>query len=47
MGKKEKKKNFFYISPQVGLEREQSLTIKKYIDHMYVIMPFEKKFYKI
>ena len=28
----------------MGLEREQSLNNKKYIDHMYVIMPFEKNF---
>ena len=45
--KKKKFKTFYYISPQVWAWKENRVsTIKKYIDHMYVIMPFEKKFYK-
>ena len=45
--KKKKFKTFYYISPQVWAWKENRvLTIKKYIDHMYVIMPFEKNFYK-
>ena len=45
--KKKKFKTYYYISPQVWAWKENRVsTIKKYIDHMYVIMPFEKKFYK-
>ena len=45
--KKKKFKTFYYISPQVWAWKENRVsTIKKYIDHMYVIMPFEKNFYK-
>ena len=45
--KKKKFKTFYYISPQVWAWKENRVsTIKKYIDHMYVIMPFEKRFYK-
>ena len=47
MGKKEKFKTFYYISPQVWAWKENRVSIiKKYIDHMYVIMPFEKNFLK-
>ena len=45
--KKKKFKTFYYISPQVWAWKENRVSIiKKYIDHMYVIMPFEKKFFK-
>ena len=37
----------YYISPQVWASREGRVKkIKKYIDHMYVILPFEASFYK-
>lgn len=37
----------FYISPQVWAWKESRVrTIKKYIDKMIVILPFEKEFYK-
>ncbi|MEM1257632.1 MAG: lipid-A-disaccharide synthase [Bacteroidota bacterium] len=37
----------YYISPQVWASRAKRVEkIKKYIDHMYVILPFEKTFYK-
>jgi len=37
----------YYISPQVWASRSGRVEkIKKYIDHMYVILPFEKAFYK-
>lgn len=39
--------NFFYISPQIWAWKENRIkSIKRYIDHMYVILPFEKNFYK-
>jgi len=39
-------KTNYYISPQVWASRESRVQkIKKYIDNMYVILPFEKKFY--
>ncbi len=45
--KRKKFKTFYYISPQVWAWKENRVsTIKKFIDHMYVIMPFEKKFYR-
>ena len=44
--KKNKYKNHFYISPQIWAWKQNRIkTIKKVIDHMYVILPFEKKFY--
>lgn len=37
----------YYISPQVWASRASRIkTIKRYIDNMYVILPFEKDFYK-
>jgi len=37
----------YYISPQVWASRPGRVEkIKKYIDHMYVILPFEESFYK-
>ena len=40
-------KTVYYISPQVWASREGRVQkIKKYIDQMYVILPFEKDFYK-
>jgi lipid-A-disaccharide synthase len=40
-------KNVFYISPQVWAWKESRVkSIKKYVDKMIVILPFEKQFYK-
>lgn len=40
-------KNVFYISPQVWAWKESRVkAIKKYVDKMIVILPFEKKFYE-
>ena len=45
-----KKNNFinhFYISPQIWAWKEKRIKkIKKFIDKMYVILPFEKDYYK-
>ena len=45
-----KKNNFrtnYYISPQIWASREGRIEkIKSTIDHMYVILPFEKEFYE-
>jgi lipid-A-disaccharide synthase len=42
-----KYKNVFYISPQVWAWKESRVkTIKKYVDKMIVILPFEKPFFK-
>ena len=39
-------KVIYYISPQVWAWKESRVaSIKKYVDKMYVILPFEKKFY--
>ena len=39
-------KTFYYISPQVWAWKEHRVkTIKKYVDRMFVILPFEKDFY--
>lgn len=44
--KKNKFKNHFYISPQIWAWKQSRIkTIRKVIDRMYVILPFEKKFY--
>ncbi len=44
--KKNKFKNHFYISPQIWAWKQNRIkTIRKVIDRMYVILPFEKKFY--
>ncbi len=44
-----KTKNFkthYYISPQLWASREGRIkTIKAYVDHMYVVLPFVKEFY--
>ncbi len=40
-------RNVFYISPQVWAWKESRVkSIKKYVDKMIVILPFEKQFYK-
>jgi len=37
----------YYISPQIWASRESRIEkIKATVDHMYVILPFEKKFYE-
>ena len=45
-----KSKNFvnhFYISPQLWAWKENRIkTIRKVIDQMFVILPFEKEYYK-
>jgi lipid-A-disaccharide synthase len=39
-------KTHYYISPQLWASRANRIEkIKRYIDHMYVILPFEKAFY--
>lgn len=45
--KKNNYKTFYYISPQVWASRAGRVkTIKKVIDHMYVVLPFVADFYK-
>ena len=40
-------KNHYYISPEIWAWKESRIKlIKKVVDKMYVILPFEKKFYK-
>jgi lipid-A-disaccharide synthase len=40
-------KNIFYISPQVWAWKESRVkTIKRFVDKMIVILPFEKEFFK-
>ena len=40
-------KVYYYISPQVWAWKQNRVhKIKKVVDHMYVILPFEKDFYK-
>ncbi len=40
-------KVFYYISPQVWAWKQSRIQhIKKYVDRMFVILPFEKDFYK-
>jgi len=40
-------KTFYYISPTVWAWKEnRAKTIKKYVDHMFVVLPFVKDFYK-
>ncbi len=37
---------FYYISPQIWAWKQSRVhTIKKVVEHMYVILPFEKEFY--
>ncbi len=39
--------NHFYISPQIWAWKENRIEkIKRYIDYLYVILPFEKDYYK-
>ena len=45
--KRKKFDTYFYISPQVWAWKENRVkSIKKYINQMYVILPFEKSFYE-
>ena len=45
--KKQGFKTYYYISPQVWAWKESRVkTLKKYIDELYVILPFEKEFFK-
>jgi len=40
-------KVFYYISPQIwAWKKNRVKTIRKYVDRMFVILPFEKDFYK-
>lgn len=40
-------KNHYYISPQIWAWKESRIkAIKRDIDHMYIILPFEKDFYE-
>lgn len=44
--KKKKYKTVYYISPQIWAWKQSRVhTIKRTIDHMFVILPFEKDFY--
>jgi lipid-A-disaccharide synthase len=43
---KQKIKTFYYISPQVwAWHKSRIKSIKKYVDEIFVILPFEKEFY--
>lgn len=45
--KKEGLKTHYYISPQIWAWKESRIkAIKRDIDHMYIILPFEKDFYE-
>ena len=47
MGKIEWYKNYHYISPQIWAWKENRINqIKRDINYMYVILPFEKLFYQ-
>lgn len=40
-------KVFYFISPQVwAWKRSRVFSVKRFVDHMFVILPFEKAFYK-
>ena len=40
-------KTHYYISPQIWAWKESRIkAIKRDVDHMYIILPFEKDFYK-
>lgn len=40
-------KTFFYVAPQIWAWKENRIkTIKKYIDYLYVILPFEKPYFE-
>lgn len=43
----QKIRTFYYISPQIwAWKKNRVFKIKKYVDRMFVILPFEKDFYK-
>lgn len=45
--KEQKIPTHYYISPQIWAWKEKRITaIKRDVDHMYVILPFEKNFYE-
>lgn len=45
--KKQGFKNHYYISPQIWAWKESRIkAIKRDVDHMYIILPFEKDFYE-
>ena len=45
--KKQGFKTYYYISPQVWAWKESRVnTLKKYVDELYVILPFEKEFFE-
>ncbi len=45
--KKNRIKNFYYISPQLwAWKKGRVKKVKKFVDRMFVIFPFEKKFYE-
>lgn len=45
--KKNNFKTFYYISPQIWAWKENRIkAIKQFVDKMFVILPFEKEFYK-
>lgn len=45
--KQQKIKTFYYISPQIwAWNQKRGKKIKRFIDRMYCILPFEKDFYK-
>ena len=45
--KENKIKVFYYISPKVwAWNTKRAYKIKRLVDHMFVILPFEKEFYK-
>ncbi|WP_298526521.1 lipid-A-disaccharide synthase [uncultured Christiangramia sp.] len=45
--KKQGYQNHYYISPQIWAWKENRIKkIKRDVDHMYVILPFEKQFYE-
>ncbi|WP_299156473.1 lipid-A-disaccharide synthase [uncultured Christiangramia sp.] len=45
--KKQGYQNHYYISPQIWAWKENRINkIKRDVDHMYVILPFEKQFYE-
>lgn len=46
-GKENDYKTFYYISPKIwAWNQSRALNIKKYVDRMFVILPFETSFYK-
>lgn len=46
-GKQQGYKTFYYISPKIwAWNQSRALKIKRYVDRMFVILPFEATFYK-